>query len=347
MTEADRILIIVPMFHAKAWGTPYGAWMAGTDMIMPQMFLMGEHLAAVINEHHPTLACGVPDHLERPARARHAHRLLDHPRHHRRRRRGAAVADRGLREALRCHHHPGLGHDRDQPAGRVRAAPRPQARRARRHVLQGQGRTRRRRGRGPRRGRGRDRAPQRRQVGGGVRDPRPVDHRLVLQGRGPGAVPRRLAVHRRRRHARRPGLHDDLGPHEGRHQVRRGVDLLGRARERGHGAPRRLRGGGDRRPRRQVVRAPAGRRGPQARPLTRPRRPGRLPRRTGAPLVASRAVDLHHRGTEDQRRQVRQEGHARRVTPTAPTRCRARHCPSERPHRGHDRPGRAPGRRAR
>ena len=60
MTETDRILIIVPMFHANAWGTPYGAWMAGTDMIMPQMFLMGEQLAAVINEFHPTLACGVP-----------------------------------------------------------------------------------------------------------------------------------------------------------------------------------------------------------------------------------------------------------------------------------------------
>ncbi len=60
MTETDRILVIVPMFHAMAWGTPYGAWMAGTDMIMPQMFLMGDALAAVINEHHPTLACGVP-----------------------------------------------------------------------------------------------------------------------------------------------------------------------------------------------------------------------------------------------------------------------------------------------
>ena len=60
MTEADRILVIVPMFHAMAWGTPYGAWMAGTDMIMPQMFLMGDALAAIINEHHPTLACGVP-----------------------------------------------------------------------------------------------------------------------------------------------------------------------------------------------------------------------------------------------------------------------------------------------
>ena len=60
MKEADRILIIVPMFHANAWGTPYAAFMAGTDMIMPQMFLMGEHLAQVINEYHPTLAVGIP-----------------------------------------------------------------------------------------------------------------------------------------------------------------------------------------------------------------------------------------------------------------------------------------------
>jgi fatty-acyl-CoA synthase len=60
MTEKDRILVIVPMFHANAWGTPYGAWMAGTDLIMPQMYLMGEQLAAIFNEHHPTLACGVP-----------------------------------------------------------------------------------------------------------------------------------------------------------------------------------------------------------------------------------------------------------------------------------------------
>jgi fatty-acyl-CoA synthase len=60
MNEKDRILIIVPMFHANAWGTPYAAFMTGTDMIMPQMFLMGEQLAKVFNEFHPTLACGVP-----------------------------------------------------------------------------------------------------------------------------------------------------------------------------------------------------------------------------------------------------------------------------------------------
>jgi acyl-CoA synthetase (AMP-forming)/AMP-acid ligase II len=48
------------MFHANAWGTPYGAWLAGCDMIMPQMFLMGEALGNIFNEHKPTLACGVP-----------------------------------------------------------------------------------------------------------------------------------------------------------------------------------------------------------------------------------------------------------------------------------------------
>ena len=70
--ETDRILIIVPMFHANAWGTPYGAWLAGCDIIMPQMFLMGEQLGAVFNEFHPTLACGVPTiwngllHMEAP-----------------------------------------------------------------------------------------------------------------------------------------------------------------------------------------------------------------------------------------------------------------------------------------
>jgi fatty-acyl-CoA synthase len=60
MTEADRILVIVPMFHANAWGTPYSGWMAGSDIVLPQMYLMGDHLIRVITELRPTLACGVP-----------------------------------------------------------------------------------------------------------------------------------------------------------------------------------------------------------------------------------------------------------------------------------------------
>ncbi len=60
MTEADRLLVIVPMFHANAWGTPYAGYMVGTDLLMPQMLLSGDHLVRIIAEHRPTLACGVP-----------------------------------------------------------------------------------------------------------------------------------------------------------------------------------------------------------------------------------------------------------------------------------------------
>ncbi len=60
LSEADRELVIVPMFHANAWGLPYGAWLVGTDMIMPQRFLQAEHLSRMIGEERPTLAAGVP-----------------------------------------------------------------------------------------------------------------------------------------------------------------------------------------------------------------------------------------------------------------------------------------------
>ena len=58
--EGQRLLMIVPMFHANAWGTPYASWMSGTDLVLPQQFLQGEHLARIIAETRPTLACGVP-----------------------------------------------------------------------------------------------------------------------------------------------------------------------------------------------------------------------------------------------------------------------------------------------
>ena len=32
------VLLIVPMFHANAWGMPYAGWMAGADFVMPQRF---------------------------------------------------------------------------------------------------------------------------------------------------------------------------------------------------------------------------------------------------------------------------------------------------------------------
>jgi fatty-acyl-CoA synthase len=60
VSESDRILVIVPMFHANAWGTPYSAWMSGCDIILPQHHLMGKALSRIIPELRPTIACGVP-----------------------------------------------------------------------------------------------------------------------------------------------------------------------------------------------------------------------------------------------------------------------------------------------
>ena len=34
------------MFHANAWGLPYGAALAGADLILPDRFLDAEPLAA-------------------------------------------------------------------------------------------------------------------------------------------------------------------------------------------------------------------------------------------------------------------------------------------------------------
>ena len=41
----DRVLPIVPMFHANAWGIPYAAGLTGSDLVMPGKFLQGEPVA--------------------------------------------------------------------------------------------------------------------------------------------------------------------------------------------------------------------------------------------------------------------------------------------------------------
>ena len=42
ISRSDRILPVVPMFHANAWGLPYAACMAGASLIMPSRFLQAE-----------------------------------------------------------------------------------------------------------------------------------------------------------------------------------------------------------------------------------------------------------------------------------------------------------------
>ena len=60
LNDTDRILPIVPMFHANAWGLPYGGWLAGSDFLFPGRFLQPEPLCAFIRAEKPTVAAGVP-----------------------------------------------------------------------------------------------------------------------------------------------------------------------------------------------------------------------------------------------------------------------------------------------
>jgi len=60
LSERDRCLLIVPMFHVNAWGAAYTAFFAGTELIMPQMFLQGEPIVKMIQELRPTISLGVP-----------------------------------------------------------------------------------------------------------------------------------------------------------------------------------------------------------------------------------------------------------------------------------------------
>ena len=56
----DRVLAIVPMFHANAWGTPYGALLGGASVIMPDRFLQAEPLVQMIARERVTGAGAVP-----------------------------------------------------------------------------------------------------------------------------------------------------------------------------------------------------------------------------------------------------------------------------------------------
>jgi fatty-acyl-CoA synthase len=60
LSRADRVLAVVPMFHANAWGLPYGAALAGADLILPDRFLSAEPLAKLIATERPTLMGCVP-----------------------------------------------------------------------------------------------------------------------------------------------------------------------------------------------------------------------------------------------------------------------------------------------
>jgi fatty-acyl-CoA synthase len=58
--SSSKVLAVVPMFHAMAWGLPYAAFLAGASLVMPDRFLQAAPLAAMIAGERPTLAGAVP-----------------------------------------------------------------------------------------------------------------------------------------------------------------------------------------------------------------------------------------------------------------------------------------------
>ena len=253
INERDRVLSIVPMFHANAWGTPYGAFLTGADLVMPQQFLQAAPLAATIARHRPTLSAGVPtiwNDLLRYAQSNPVDlsslRMITA---------GGAAVPRQLIERfqseLGIEMIQGWGMTETSPLCSLAIPPRgvpPEEemdwRAKTGRVVPGvEVRVVAEDGLGP---------AQRRRVGGGVRGARSLDHRLLLRGSGAGALPRRLAPHRGHRFPGPAGLHADQRSHQGRDQVGRRVDLVGGTGKRGHGPPGGGRGGGDRCPRRAV-----------------------------------------------------------------------------------------------
>jgi fatty-acyl-CoA synthase len=56
----DTELVIVPMFHAMAWGLPYASFMGGASLLMPDRFLQAAPLATMIEQVRPTHGGAVP-----------------------------------------------------------------------------------------------------------------------------------------------------------------------------------------------------------------------------------------------------------------------------------------------
>jgi acyl-CoA synthetase (AMP-forming)/AMP-acid ligase II len=60
LSERERVLVIVPQFHANAWGIPYAAFLSGASLVMPARFLQAEPLTRMIAAERVTMSGAVP-----------------------------------------------------------------------------------------------------------------------------------------------------------------------------------------------------------------------------------------------------------------------------------------------
>jgi len=60
LSEADRVMPVVPMFHANAWGLPHGAVAAGSTQVLPGPQPTPVDLLTLIQNERVTITAGVP-----------------------------------------------------------------------------------------------------------------------------------------------------------------------------------------------------------------------------------------------------------------------------------------------
>jgi fatty-acyl-CoA synthase len=60
LCDRDRVLPVVPMFHANAWGLPYACLLAGASMVMPGPDLSPGAIMDLLESEKVTITAGVP-----------------------------------------------------------------------------------------------------------------------------------------------------------------------------------------------------------------------------------------------------------------------------------------------
>jgi fatty-acyl-CoA synthase len=60
LNESDRVLPVVPMFHANAWGLPYASMLTGASLVMPGADLSPQGLITLLESERVTVTGGVP-----------------------------------------------------------------------------------------------------------------------------------------------------------------------------------------------------------------------------------------------------------------------------------------------
>lgn len=64
LSERDVSILVVPMFHANAWGLPYACLMLGADIVFPGRFMVPDLIAGLMVETGVTCGGGVPTILQ-------------------------------------------------------------------------------------------------------------------------------------------------------------------------------------------------------------------------------------------------------------------------------------------